>query len=183
MDSAAHIEKLDDIELQYTVASSDESYGENMKNAGNAGSTYRTKITALMAIVQGCSDIADEVGSSKINAAYSGEDLTYIESPYSHMSYVDFINNIKSIENVYYGGVEGQRDNTKSLHAFLASINASLDSKVASAITDALAKIEAAKANGPFVNNISNPANGEGVEACADLSDALSSINETLREL
>ncbi|MBQ9418144.1 MAG: peptidase M75 [Bacteroidales bacterium] len=180
---AAHIAKLDDIELQYTVASSAVSYGENMKNAGNAGSTYRTKLAAVMAIVQGSIDIADEVGTSKINAAYSGDDVTYIESPYSYMSYADFINNIKSIENVYYGGVEGQRDNSKSLHSLLGSANAALDAKVEAAISNAIAKIEAAKAVGPFALNYTNAANGVAVEACAALSDALSEINEALRTL
>ena len=92
--------------MQYTVAGGNNSYGLNMKNAGQAGSTYVSRTAALIAIVQGCADIADEVGSSKIYSAYQGGDPTYIESPYSYMSIVDFHNNIISIQNVYYGGVE-----------------------------------------------------------------------------
>ena len=176
---ASHKAKLDDMEMQYTVAGGDLSYGENMKNAGRAGSTYGTRAAALMAIVQGCSDIADEVGSSKIYAAWHGEDITYIESPYSHMSITDFRNNIISIQNVYMGGVEGQRDESKSLHTYVRNLNAALDSRVTAAIDNALAKINAMPA--PFALHYGEAANGEAVEACAELSDVLSEIIDAIR--
>ena len=176
---AAHIEKLDDLELQYTVAGGNYSYGENMKNAGQAGSTYSTPVAALMAILQGCSDIADEVGSSKIYAAWHGEDVTYIESPYSYMSITDFRNNIISIQNAYMGGIEGQRDEGKSLHSYLKSLNAGLDNQVLAAIDNALAKIDAMPA--PFALHYSEAANGEAVEACAALSDALGEAIDAIR--
>ncbi len=176
---AAHIEKLDDIELQYTVSSTDQSYGDNMKNAGNAGSTFATRKAALMTMVQGCIDIADEVGTSKIGAAHTGEDPTYIESPYSQKSIIDFHNNIISIQNVYMGGAEGQRDENKSLHTYVKNIDAALDTRVQEAIGDALSKIDAMPA--PFVNNISAVANGAAMEACATLSDILSEVVEKIR--
>lgn len=176
---AAHKDKLDDLELQYTVAGGNYSYGENMKNAGQAGSTYSTPAAALMSILQGCSDIADEVGSSKIYAAWHGEEVTYIESPYSHMSITDFRNNIISIQNAYMGGIEGQRDESKSLHSYLKSLNAGLDSQVMAAIDNALAKIEAMPA--PFALHYSEAANGEAVEACAALSDALGEAIDAIR--
>ena len=175
-----HMQKLDDLELAYTVAGSDNCYGDNMKNSGKAGSTYSSRTAALMAILQGCSDIADEVGSSKIYAAWHGEDITYIESPYSHMSITDFHNNIISIRNAYMGGVEGQRDESKSLHNYVNKINASLDARVQSAIDNALAKIDAMPA--PFVSHYSDAANGAAVEACAALSDVLSEAIDMLRK-
>ena len=177
---ASHIAKLDDLEMQYTVAGGEYSYGENMKNAGQAGSTYGTRTAALMAIVQGCSDIADEVGSSKIYAAWHGEDVTYIESPYSYMSITDFHNNIISIQNAYMGGVEGQRDESKSLHNYVKNLNAGLDTKVTSAISNALAKIDAMPA--PFALHYSEPANGEAVEACTALSEALDEVIDAIRK-
>ena len=176
---AAHIEKLDDLEMPYTVAGGNYSYGENLKNAGVAGSTYGTRAAALMAILQGCSDIADEVGSSKIYAAWHGEDVTYIESPYSYMSITDFRNNIISIQNAYMGGIEGQRDEGKSLHSYLKSLNAGLDSQVLAAIDNALAKIDAMPA--PFALHYSEAVNGEAVEACAALSDALGEAIDAIR--
>ena len=176
---ASHIAKLEDMELQYTVASGDLSYGENMKRAGQAGSTYASRTAALQAIVQGCVDIADEVGSSKIYAAWHGEDITYIESPYSYMSITDFRNNILSIQNVYMGGVEGQRDNSKSLHSYVNAIDASLDAKVVDAINNAMAKIDAMPA--PFALHYSEAANGEAVDACAALSETLDDVIDAIR--
>ncbi len=167
----SHIEKLDELEIAYTVAGSENSYGDNMKNAGKAGSTYSSRTAALMAILQGCSDIADEVGSSKIYAAWHGEDITYIESPYSQKSIIDFHDNIVSIRNAYMGGVEGKRDESKSLHNYVNKINASLDARVLNAIDNALAKIDAMPA--PFVLHYSDAANGEAVDACSALSDVL----------
>ena len=176
---SSHISKLDEMEMSYTVAGGSSSYGQNMKNAGKAGSTYASRNAALMAIMQGCSDIADEVGSSKIYAAWHGEDITYIESPYSQKSIIDFHNNIVSIQNVYYGGVVGQRNNDKSLHKYLSDRNASLDATICAAIDNALAKIDAMPV--PFVLNYSDAANGAAVEACAELSDALGTAIDYLR--
>lgn len=175
----SHIEKLDDLEIAYTVAGSNNSYGDNMKNAGNAGSTYASRAAALMAILQGCSDIADEVGSSKIYAAWHGEDVTYIESPYSQKSIIDFHDNIVSIRNAYMGGVEGKRDESKSLHNYVNKINASLDARVLNAIDNALAKIDAMPA--PFVLHYSDAANGQAVEACSALSDVLGEAIDAIR--
>jgi uncharacterized iron-regulated protein len=174
-----HIEKLDELEIAYTVAGSENSYGDNMKNAGKAGSTYSSRTAALMAILQGCSDIADEVGSSKIYAAWHGEDITYIESPYSQKSIIDFHDNIVSIRNAYMGGVEGKRDESKSLHNYVNKINASLDARVLNAIDNALAKIDAMPA--PFVLHYSDAANGEAVDACSALSDVLGEAINAIR--
>ena len=175
----SHIEKLDELEIAYTVAGSENSYGDNMKNAGKAGSTYSSRTAALMAILQGCSDIADEVGSSKIYAAWQGEDITYIESPYSQKSIIDFHDNIVSIRNAYMGGVEGKRDESKSLHNYVNKINASLDARVLNAIDNALAKIDAMPA--PFVLHYSDAANGEAVDACSALSDVLGEAINAIR--
>lgn len=169
---AAHKAKLDDLEMQYTVAGGSASYGENIKNAGNAGSTYVSRSAAVTAILQGCADIADEVGSSKINSAYAGEDVTYIESPYSQKSIVDFYNNILSIQNVYLGGVEGQRNSDKSVQNYVKTLDASIDARIVAAINNALEKVNAMPA--PFVNNYTDPKNGEAVEACAELEEAIS---------
>ena len=178
--SAAHIAKLDAMELAYTVAGGDNSYGDNLKNAGKPGSTYASRKAAVMAIVQGCSDIADEVGSSKIYAAWHGEDVTYIESPYSQKSIIDFHNNIVSIRNAFMGGVEGQRDESKSVHAYVKDINASLDVRVTNAIEEALAKIDAMPA--PFVQHYADAANGQAVEACNALSEVMDEVIEAIRK-
>lgn len=177
----SHIAKVEELELNSTVAGGDLNYGDNMKKAGQAGSTYYSRVAALMAIVDGCKTIADEVGTSKIGSAYSGEDETYIESPYSQKSIVDFHDNIVSIQNAYMGGVEGQRNESKSLHAFVKESDADLDARVIAAIDNALAKIDVMPA--PFVNHISDPANGVAMEACQAVDEVFSEVNELLRSI
>ena len=177
----SHIDKLDDLEMPYTVAGGNLSDGENLRNAGRAGSTYSSPKAAIMAILQGCSDIADEVGSSKIYAAWHGEDITYIESPYSHMSITDFHNNIISIRNAYMGGVEGQRDESLSVHNYVNKGNPMIDAKIIQAIDEALSKIDAMPA--PFVEHYSDAANGAAVKACAELSDAIGEAIDMIRNL
>lgn len=126
-------------------------YGESMKNAGKGGSKYKSYLEAAQEIIQGCSDIADEVGNQKIGrpneaAAGASEDLSYIESPYAKNSKTDFYNNIVSIQNAYLGSNVGDA----SVSNYLAGINPSADTAVRTAIDAALKAIEAAPE--PFVN-------------------------------
>lgn len=167
---ASHIEKVEELELNCTV-NGGISYGQNMKRCGNAGSSYATPIAALVAMLDGCSAIADEVGTSKIGQAHHGEDINYIESPYSQKSIVDFHDNIVSIQNVYYGGVEGNRDEANSLHAYINRLNPSLDQRIVSAINNALAKIDAMPA--PFVTNYADALNQEAIDACGEVDEAM----------
>jgi len=179
---ASHKELVEDeLELNTTVGGGAYYYGENLTNAGKAGSTYSSRITGLMAIVDGAKTIADEVGTSKIGKPHYGEDVNYIESPYSQKSKVDFYDNILSIQNAYMGGVEGQRDESKSLHAFVNAQNADLDARVIAAIDNALTKINAAAA--PFVENYSDDSWGEASEACAAVDEIFSEVNQLLRSL
>lgn len=176
----AHREKVEALEYNTTVSGSDRSYGENMLNAGKAGSTYPSWTAAMQAILQGSSDIADEVGTSKIGKPNSGEDVTYIESPYSYNSITDFYDNIVSIQNAYYGGIAGNRDEARSLHAFFSKNKPELDKKIVDAIDKALAEIGTGEKDPgtgmkfPFVNNITDASVKEAISACADLVKVLS---------
>ena len=100
--------------------------------------------------------------------------MTYVESPYSQKSITDFYDNIISVKNAYMGGMEGQRDETLSLHTYLKDNNADLDTKALNAIENALTKINAMKA--PFVLYYSDASAGEAMEACQDLSDVMSEV-------
>ena len=170
----AHKDLMEELELNITVNGGNNTYGENMLQAGQAGSTYATFTNALEAIADGCLDIADEVGTSKIGKCHTGEDVTYVESPYSQKSITDFYDNIISVKNAYMGGMEGQRDETLSLHTYLKDNNADLDTKALNAIENALTKINAMKA--PFVLYYSDATAGEAMEACQDLSDVMSEV-------
>lgn len=177
----SHFTKVsEELELPYTVNSGNYSYAENMLNAGRAGSTYTSRTNAMEAIVDGCKTIADEVGTSKIGKPHNGEDINYIESPYSHQSITDFYDNIISIQNAYLGGVEGDRDESRSLHAYIRSVNKELDAGVTSAIDNALTKIRAMKA--PFVLNYKDASAGEAINACKTLDEILSQVKVELRK-
>ena len=175
----SHRDKVEELELNSTVNGGSYSYGDNLKKAGNPGSTYASSVSGLMAIVDGCKTIADEVGTSKIGKPYNGEDANYIESPYSQKSIEDFYDNILSIQNAYYGGIEGQRNDKLSLHAYVKKMDNKLDNEVEEAINTALTKINAMPR--PFVQNYTNPANGEAIEACQTLDEVLSRVNDALR--
>ena len=170
----AHKDLMEELELNITVNGGNNTYGENMLQAGQAGSTYATFTNALEAIADGCLDISDEVGTSKIGKCHTGEDVTYVESPYSQKSITDFYDNIISVKNAYMGGMEGQRDETLSLHTYLKDNNADLDTKALNAIENALTKINAMKA--PFVLYYSDTSAGEAMEACQNLSDVMSEV-------
>lgn len=123
-------------------------YGFGMCSAGMGGSDYKNFLEVAEEILQGCSDIADEVANQKIarpNEGTSGEDISYIESPYAKNSKTDFYNNIVSIENSYLGV-----NASASVSAYLATVDAAADRAVRDAIAAALEAIDAAPA--PFVN-------------------------------
>jgi len=170
----------EDLELPYTVNGGTNSYAQNMLNAGRAGSTYASWTAAMQAIVDGCKSISDEVGTSKIGKPHNGEDVNYIESPYSHNSISDFYDNILSVQNSYMGGIEGKRNESYSLHAYMKSIDVALDTKTVNAIENALAKIKAMKA--PFVNNYTDASAGEAIDACQALDDVLSEVKVALQK-
>ncbi len=175
---AEHAALMSALELNTTVNGGNNSYGANMLLAGQAGSTYATFTNTLQAIADGCINIADEVGTSKIGKPHTGEDPHYVESPYSQKSIVDFYDNIISIQNAYMGGMESSRDEDRSLHAYIADGNAELDTKTVNAINNALEKINAMKA--PFVLYYADATAGEAMEACQDLSDVMTEVKEEL---
>lgn len=178
---ADHAALMEELELNTTVNGGNNSYGSNMILAGQAGSTYATFTNALQAIADGCIDIADEVGTSKIGKPHTGEDPHYVESPYSQKSIVDFYDNIISVQNAYMGGIVTSRDEDRSLHAYLADNNTELDTRVVNAINNALEKINAMKA--PFVLYYADATAGTAMEACQELSDVMAEVKEELSNI
>ena len=170
----AHKALMEELELNTTVNGGDNTYGQNMLQSGQAGSTYATFTNALEAIADGCIDIADEVGTSKIGKPHTGEDVTYVESPYSQKSIIDFYDNMTSVKNAYMGGMEGQRDEALSLHTYIKDNNPDLDTKALNAIENALTKISNMKA--PFVLYYADASAGEAMEACQNLSDVMAEV-------
>ena len=179
--SQAKQDLMEELEFPITASNSQFSYGENMLNAGLPGSTYRTVRAAAAQILDGAFTIADEVGNIKIGNAASGDDVNYIESPFSHNSLTDFIDNVKSIENAFYGGAYGDRNNSKSLSAYLMKVNPGVEKAVADAITASYAAINAIPA--PFVNNYADPKADEAVIVVGEtLARALTAAQTVISE-
>lgn len=127
--------------LEEAELDKDKNYGEMMVNAGKAGSIYKTYQEVGEEILQGCMDIADEVGNTKIgrpNSAATTEDRNYIESPYSLNSIEDFVDNIISIRNSYCGTNSGDR----SISDYVKAGNPQLDANMRQAIEDAISAIK-----------------------------------------
>ena len=105
----------------------DLSYGDNLINAGVAGSnssfpTLKDAIAQVLSDDEGsCLAIANEVGTAKIANPFSAGDVSYVESPYSYNSITDFRDNIRSIRNVWLGSTD-KKANKFSFHTFFASV-------------------------------------------------------------
>lgn len=169
----------DELELPLTP-SGGMYYGENLLNAGKAGSSCRNATAAMQWMIEGCNTIADEVASQKIGMVYSGNDPNYVESPYSYKSIVDFEDNMISIRNVWNGGIEGDYDTVNSLSAYFKETAPDLEKQVSDAIDNSIAKIRAIPE--PFINNASNAACGAAIEAIQQLDNYLSLAVNALTE-
>ena len=145
------------------------SYADFFKN--------QDALTSVEQLIDGCVDIANEVGTAKIGDPYdlfihnNEEKALYaVESWYSWHSREDYRNNIYSIRNAYYGTRTGAISES-SLSKAVAAVNANLDTEVKKAIDDAAAAIWAIPS--PFRNNINSPEAVSAMEACATLEGVL----------
>ncbi len=148
-------------------------YAATFKN--HSTTEYKSAINCVEQILDGCSEIANEVGDAKIGDPYAKytagnktEALYAVESWYSWHSREDYRNNIYSIRNAYYGTRDGSISEN-SLSAVLAKNNAEMDSVAKSLIqaaADAIWDIPQ-----PFRNNINTQETVTAMNACSDLTD------------
>lgn len=153
----------------------EDSYANEFKK--HNGGDFTSGLSCIEQLIDGCIEIAGEVGGAKIGEPYdlyvSGktqEALYAVESWYSWHSRDDYTNNIYSIRNAYYGSRDGSINNN-SLSKLVAKYDAELDSKVKTAITAAAAAIQAIPQ--PFRNNINSAEAQTAMVACANLSIVL----------
>ena len=145
------------------------SYADFFKN--------QDALTSVEQLIDGCVDIANEVGTAKIGDPYdlfihnNEEKALYaVESWYSWHSRDDYTNNIYSIRNAYYGSLDGKVSD-KSISKLVAGANAELDTKVSAAITTAASAIQAIPQ--PFRNNINSQETVAAIKACEELESVL----------
>ena len=164
--------------LEEGEARLDDNFGEQMRLCGQTGSLWTSVTAGSEQIIEGCKDIVDEVGNSKIGKPYTGEDVNYIESPHSWNSITDFYDNIVSVRNAYFGALGATSAQTYSVSAYLASVDQAANEGVISAIEKCLEKIAAMPK--PFVKNYQDAKVKDAIDACNDLNDALEVARQAL---
>lgn len=159
---------LEEAELDYA-----EEYGWEMINAGIGGSRFKTYQSVAEEIIQGCIDIIDEVGNTKIgkpHGAASEEDRNYIESPYSLNSVEDFQDNIRSVQNSYIGSKSGDA----SISDYVKSIDPKLDNDVRTAMENTITVI--GRIPEPFTKTARGTEAAAAIDACNDLNDLMEEV-------
>ena len=139
-------------------------------------------------IIDGCIDIANEVGESKIgdprdkweNGKYT-EAVYAVESWYSYHSIEDYANNIRSIRNAF----NCTYDNQQGSHNLAAYLNAKGEAELAATVNSriggAILAIESMAA--PFRNHIGNPSVLVAVNACNSLKEVLNTLKSKVEHI
>lgn len=167
-------ERCEELEVPVTLSGSDKTYGENMLGAAQAGSTYATwQETASSILVAGCSNICNEVANVKMGNAHSGEDINYIESPYSKKSFQDFIDNILSIQYSLYGKAGATAPESKSLINILKNYKYDGADALQAKLSESVNALKECQKKGAFVDIYRDNA----------VQDAMDVINELDEEL
>ena len=140
----------------------------------------QSALVCVEQIIDGCMDIANEVGNAKIGDPYDlyhhgqvEQALYAVESWYSWHSIDDYTNNIRSIRNAYYGTRDGKVASS-SLATLISTTNATLDQNVRNSIQRAIDAIQAIPA--PFRNNIGAPEVSTAMEVCNELEEVLGNL-------
>ena len=186
MKAVANLLKKDATDLYESWASSykgGEAYIKIFKNHSNG--TYPTALACIEEILDGCSEIADEVGNAKIGDPHklylSGkttEALYAVESWYSWHSKDDYTNNIYSIRNAYYGSLDGTIAKN-SISTLVKEQDEALDKEVKDAINAAVMAIQVIPT--PFRNHINSSESEKAMEACAKLDEAIKKLKANIR--
>ena len=127
-----------------------DAYSEQFKNPGT-GKTFASYSNCVQQIIEGCADIANEVGTAKIGEPRdlwekgSYKDAVYaVESWYSFHSIDDYTNNILSIRNAVYGTRNGEQA-AQSVASDLKANNVSLYNSLVTKINTAVNAIQGIK--------------------------------------
>ncbi|MBQ0047772.1 MAG: hypothetical protein KBT33_09790 [Prevotellaceae bacterium] len=157
------------------------NFGSNFKNTPSAD--YDSNLDATIQIIEGARDIISEVGGSKIGLPWTGEDDSYIESPYAYNSITDFYDNIVSCRNAVYGAVGATQPNEQSLIYFcLNANNLTLKTQaqnVQKKLETALSTINSMKA--PFALYYKDASAKAAIDALDELDGAMDEMEETLK--
>lgn len=152
------------------------AFAQVFKNPGS-GSSYKSYASCAEQIIDGCVDIANEVGTAKIGEPRNfwekgkyQQAVYAVESWYSFHSIEDYSNNILSIQYA----VNGQRDKKPAEHslaAYMQKNNNALYGTLQAGITAAYNAIENMAA--PFRAHIGSSSVLVAMDACTKLNEVL----------
>lgn len=167
---------LEDEEFSY------DNYGDEFRNAGKAGSRYKSVLDGAIHIIAGANEIIGEVRDSKIGNPANGADPNYIESPHAHNSITDFYDNIMSCKHTLYGGytMEGNTPSETSLIGVCLQIAQTKDAavEVEKKLDAALAAIK--KMKEPFVTYYTDQSAKDAMSALDELEKSLDALSDIL---
>ena len=158
-----------------------EAFAETFKK--HNGGDFTSAQSAVEQIIDGCVDIASEVGETKIGEPYDyymagkkTKALYAVESWYSWHSRDDYANNIISIRNSYYGVrstdyTEAPASAQHSLFNLVKNADVELHDKMVNAIQGAIDAIQAIPQ--PFRNNINSDETVAAMTACSELESVM----------
>ena len=162
-------------------------FGQNLLSPSSTTGYTSWQGTMNQILVGGCSNICAEVADQKLGQAYrvaTGQGSTtedskdYIESPYSHRSFIDYQDNIYSIKNSLYGtrDIKATTPVENSMLSLLKKMNYSGYNNLVNALNVAIQTLETAKNSGKsFVEE-------PGAQRVGDCIDAVDKLNKEINK-
>ena len=162
-------------------------FGQNLLSPSSTTGYQSWQGTMNQIFVGGCSNICAEVADQKLGQAYrvaTGQGNTtedskdYIESPYSHRSFIDYQDNIYSIKNSLYGtrDIKATTPVENSMLNLLKKMNYPGYNNLINALNAAIQALETAKNSGKsFVEE-------PGAQRVKDCIDAVSALDEEINK-
>ena len=156
-------------------------FGQNLLSPSSTTGYQSWQGTMNQIFVGGCSNICAEVADQKLGQAYrvaTGQDnptedsKDYIESPYSHRSFIDYQDNIYSIKNSLYGtrDINATTPAENSMLSLLKKMNYPGYNNLINALNAAIQALETAKNSGKSF--VEEPG-AQRVKDCIDAVDKL----------
>ena len=163
-------------EIEAELAINGRIYGANILGAAKLGSSFETWEEVISNIlVGGCSNICAEVADVKMGNAHSGEDINYIESPYSEKSFQDFIDNILSIQFSLFGARDAKTAQASSILTLLKEMGYTGADAIVAKLDSAIAALKTCQTKGAFVKIYADA-------SVQDAMDAVSALDEELNK-
>ena len=149
----------------------DGNFVRQLAMAGRGSTNYTSQKAAVQELVNGMIGIADEVANTKLAVPLNDRSTAEEESRFSNNSRRDFIDNLRSINNIYEGRFDQTDGTSMGVTDFVANQNPELDVRVRAALREAIAAVIAIPE--PFGQSIMNDAGRARVQAAVDAGQTL----------